>query len=98
MQRDDFSRRFFLDVCANGSVAIRERGEPANGRLPVFTTVTHEEASQLRTLHCRLARDGSGSYWLNEPIDDVGDLNNVADLFRKSYERMTASETAPRSF
>jgi hypothetical protein len=88
MQRDDLSRQFFLDVCANGSVAIRERGQSADGRLPVFTTATHDEASQLRTLHCRLARDGSGIYFLNEPIDGVGDLANVADLFCASYARI----------
>jgi hypothetical protein len=89
MQRDDFSRQFFLDVCANGSVAIRERGQPADGRLPVFTTTTHDEASLLRTLHCRLARDGSGIYFLNEPIDSVDDLGNVADLFRASYTKIS---------
>lgn len=87
MTKDDLSRRFFLDVCANGSVAIRERGYGiADGRLPVFTTDTYDEAVMLRTLHCRLARDGSRVYFLNNPPSDLDDLDGIRSTFRASYQ------------
>jgi hypothetical protein len=89
--RDDLSRRFILDVCANGSVAIRERGHViGDGRLPAFSTATYDEANDLRVLHCRLARDGSGVYFLNDKPDEAGDLGPVADMFRQSYSRIRA--------
>lgn len=86
----DLSRAVFLDVMASGHVFLRERGTPCTkGGLPVFTTNTMEEAERLRVLHCRLARDGSGLYQLNEPPVDVHDLNRIAELFRKSYKPKT---------
>jgi hypothetical protein len=86
MTKDDLSRRFILDVCASGSVAIRQRGEVLErGRLPVFSTETYDEAHDLRVLHCRLARDGSGVYFLNNKPDEDGDLDPVTDMLRQSY-------------
>ena len=86
MIRDDLSRSFYLDVCAMGSVHIREKGQPIqDGLLPVFSTDTHDEAHELRVRYCRLARDGSGLYHLNERPESVEDLGRVSEMFRKSY-------------
>lgn len=86
MMREDLGRNFYLDVCANGSVHIREKGHQIeDGLLPVFSTDTHEEAEKLRVRHCRLARDGSGLYFLSVPPQGVEDLGRVSDLFRKDY-------------
>jgi hypothetical protein len=83
----DLSRAVFLDVMASGHVFLRERGAPCTkGGLPVFTTNTMHEAEMLRVRHCRLARDGSGLYQLNEPPVDVADLSRIAELFRESYK------------
>ena len=92
MTKQDFSRRFFLDVFACGAVQIRERGKRADGGLPVFSTDTHAQAQSLRTLYCGLERDGSGTYRLNPSIRpaDVDGLNTVSDLFRSAYARLTA--------
>jgi hypothetical protein len=88
MTKDDLSRRFILDVCASGSVAIRERGMViGDGRLPVFSTDTYDEANELRVLHCRLARDGSGVYFLNDKPDEWAELDPVTEMFRQSYAR-----------
>lgn len=93
--RQDLSRRFILDVCAHGSVAIRERGHViGDGRLPVFSTDTYDQAHDLRVLHCRLARDGSGVYFLNNKPNEDGDLGPVVDMFRQSYSRMEGSTRA----
>jgi len=85
---DDLGRKFRLDVFANGVVMIRNQGSPLDGALPVFSTDTHEQAESLRTQHCKLARDGSGIYRLNEPPADVDDLDRVSTLFRTSYATM----------
>lgn len=92
MIKSDLSRRFFLDVCAAGTVHIRERGSPggaAEGVLPVFSTDTWDEANALRVRHCRLARDGSGLYTLNNPPEPGADameyLGGVSKLFRATY-------------
>lgn len=94
MMREDLSRDFFLDVCANGTVHIRPRGQMIqNGLLPVFSTSTYEEAQALRVRHCRLSRDGSGLYTLNETPTSVDDLGRVSELFRHSL--LAASEATP---
>ncbi len=87
MQKSDLDRQFFLDVDAAGFVFVRERGcgSSPHGALPVFSTDTYEQAKSLIVRHCRLARDGSGLYCLNEPPQSVGDLSRVSDLFRSSY-------------
>ncbi len=101
MIRTDLSRRFFLDVCAAGSVDIRERGhmQPGDGgRLPVFSTDTREQALSLQVRHCRLAQDNSGLYFLNEPPTDVEDLGRVSALFRATYaEEDAAGKKARRA-
>lgn len=88
--KDDLSRRFFLDVTQSGHVFIRERGGKQsgklNGALPVYSVDTAEEAEQLRVRHCRLAKDGSGLYQLNEFSGDVHDLFAVGDMFRATHE------------
>lgn len=93
MNTTDLSRKFFLDVCARGTVHIRERGRlqtGGGGLLPVFSTDTHEQAESLRVLHCRLDRYGSGLYTLNDPPKDVAGLDAVSDMFRASFARMTS--------
>lgn len=87
MLKQDLSRNFFLDVCAAGSIVIRERGNTiSDGRLPLFSTDTYDEATGLRVLHCRRARDNSGMYFLNNPPDEHGeDFDAIVDLFRSSY-------------
>lgn len=87
----DLSRQFFLDVCARGTVHIRERGQMqkgGGGLLHVFSTDTHEQAESLRILHCRLDRYGSGLYTLNDPPKDVEGLGAVSEMFRQSFARM----------
>lgn len=80
-------RQFFLDVDAAGYVSIRERGSKDKRRgLPVFSTDTREQAKALIVRHCRLARDGSGLYRLNDPPKDVDDLGRITELFRETYE------------
>jgi hypothetical protein len=85
MQREDLSRRFILDVAACGAVMIRERGQRMREGLPVFSTDTHEQADAIRVLYCRLEKDGSGTYRLNEQPNGVDDLGAISDLFRKAY-------------
>lgn len=88
MNRDDMSRRFLIDVDAGGAFTIRPRGQvAAAGSLPVFSTDTHEEAESLQVYHCRLARDGSGVYFLNEPPADVLALEQVTNMLRATYTR-----------
>lgn len=93
----DLERDWFLDVCAAGSVHIRQRGKRPRRKtmlLPVFSTDTEYQASMLRVMHCRLARDGSGLYHLNEPPTGIDDLPRIAAMFRASYEAMKAREAA----
>lgn len=97
MIRQDLSRAYVLTVCANGTVHIKDPGSaPVDGTLPVFSTSTREEAEGLRVLHCKLARDGSGLYFLNEPPKDVDDLGRVSDLFRHSHDRRTVRQKNAR--
>jgi hypothetical protein len=88
--QNDLSRRFFLDVTADGAVLIRERGTPLlSGALPTFTTDTYDQALMLQVRHCRRANDGSGIYRLNEPAGDLEALGDVCDMLRVSFEAMT---------
>jgi hypothetical protein len=88
MRANDLERRFLLDVDAAGNVTVRERGKgKSGGGLPVFSTDTHEQAKALIVRHCRLARDGSGLYTLNDPPRAVESLGDVSDLFRTTYRR-----------
>jgi hypothetical protein len=88
---NDLGRRFMLDVAKSGHVFIREMGQPATEGLPVFSTNTREQASQIRTFYCRLARDGSGLYRLNECLGDdlleIEALAIVTENFRQHYLR-----------
>lgn len=87
LTKDDLSRRFFLDVTADGAVFIRERGQPrTDGSLPIFTTDTYDEALMLQVRHCRRARDSSGVYRLNEVPADLEALYEVTAMFRGTYE------------
>jgi hypothetical protein len=88
IHKEDMGRQWFLDVAACGAVQIRERGLPMREGLPVFSTDTREQAESIRTLHCRLERDGSGTYRLNERPADVDDLERVSDLFRNAYDHL----------
>jgi hypothetical protein len=90
MHEDDLSRRVFLDVTKDGAVLLRERGESSDGALAVFSTDTWEQAESIRIRHCRLARDRSGIYRLNEFSGEVEDLERVADLFRETFAQMPA--------
>lgn len=88
--RHDLSRRFFIDVSADGACFIRERGSaPMDGCLPAFSCDTHEEAKALVVRHCRLARDGSGIYRLTHwnESDGLGALCSASDTFRATYAR-----------
>lgn len=86
-----FSRRYVIDCCANGSLHIRRRGQRMpQGLLPVFSTDTEEEAKTLRVRHCKLARDGSDLYHLNERPKGIEDLPNVTATLRATYEEMQA--------
>ena len=87
LEKDDLSRLFFIDVDAGGNVTIRKRGSKALG-LPVFSTNQRAVAKKLIVRHCRLARDGSGIYTLNNPPKSVDDLGAVTDLFRATYQEL----------
>lgn len=86
IDKNDLSRKFFLDVTQSGHVFIRERGGKLNGALPVYSVDTAEEAEQIRVRHCRLARDGSELYQLNEFSGAVDDLFAVRDMFRATHK------------
>lgn len=92
MQKDDLGRQYFVDVDAAGFAFVRERGsgKSPHGALPVFSTDTHEQAKMLIVTHCRLARDGSGLYRLNNPPQSVQDLGEVSDLLRATYAKLAA--------
>lgn len=97
MVREDLGRRFILDVTADGTVLIRERG-PQRIKdlvgLPVYSTDTAEEAESIRVTHCRRANDGSGLYRLTHwKVDQTGygsidSLPEVSDLFRATHEQI----------
>lgn len=92
----DLDRPYMLDVMASGHVFVRGPGQkPEEGSLPVFSTDTREEAQQMIVRNCKLARDNSGLYRLNDwpaepPTDSVAALGKVSDLFRLQYAREKA--------
>ena len=93
MNLNDLSRKYMISVCAAGSFHIREPGaKSVKGTLPVFSTDTREEAESLRVYHCRLARDGSGLYFLNEPPAGVEGLAVVSSMLRASWEKRRAAQ------
>jgi hypothetical protein len=89
VEATELSRRFLLDVTKDGAVHVRERGSGScpYGGLPVFSTDTREEAQSLIVRHCKLARDNSGVYHLNEFAGTVEDLSRVTKLFRETARR-----------
>jgi len=90
-QEDDLSRNVFLDVSANGAVLVRHHWQRIRpGLLPVFTVDSIDQAYRICARHRRLARDGSGLMFLNEPLDNVDDLKRVADMFREEHLRIRA--------
>jgi hypothetical protein len=96
---DHMGRRYLLDVSANGVVTIRDsRGvEGPNGSLPVFSTKTLAMAEALQVRHCRLARNKSGLYYLNEFDDgNVEDLVRVGTMFAEDYNRILARRKTER--
>jgi len=87
--RENLSRRFFLDVTADGAIFIRERGQPVtDGALPVFSTDTYEQASGLRVRHCRLARDRSGVYRINDWVGGFDALAEASEMFANSFRQV----------
>lgn len=93
MTKDDLSRPYLLDVCAAGTVHIRGPGDAkVKGTLPVFSADTEEQAKIIRVTHCRLARDGSGLYALNETPQSIDDLANVSDMFRATRAKLIAAK------
>jgi hypothetical protein len=92
LQKDDLSRKFLLDVTADGSVFVRERGKDDRypGSLPVFSTDTRKQANSLIVRYCRRAKDGSGIYRLNDFDGELNSLDAWAETFRTS---LAASKT-----
>lgn len=86
------SRRFLLEVWKNGAVTIRERGEPATGGIPVYSTTRRGDAEMIRAYHCRLSRLDNETYHLNEFDRTIEDLDRVADLFELSHLRLRQAE------
>lgn len=82
MQTGDLGKAFTMWVDAAGLVTVATKGRRVDGSLPVFSVNTYEQAEALRIRHCRLARDGSGLYFLNNPPQNVTDLGEVSDMFR----------------
>ena len=78
-----FGRKFVLDVGKDGEVTVREQTTKRRLRdgLPVYSTDTREQATALVVRHCRLARDGSGVYTLNEFDGRVESLPDVSAMF-----------------
>jgi hypothetical protein len=87
MTKDDLGREYFIDVTKDGACFVRQRGTGPcpHGGLPVYSTTTKEEAKNIIVRLCRLERDGSGIYRLNNPPSSVDDLGHVSDLFRASH-------------
>lgn len=94
MQKGDLGRALTLWVDAAGCVTVQERGRGVNGSLPVFSTDTREQAEALQVRHCRLARDGSGLYFLTDIPRGVEDLGKVSDLFRETHSENLAGAAA----
>jgi len=88
--RGDLTRRYILDVTADGAVFIRERGQGCTvGALPTFSTDTYDHALMIQIRYCRRANDGSGIYRLNECPADLDALGIVTDMFRAFYDGMS---------
>lgn len=86
MQIGDLGKAWVLWVDAAGCVTIHAKGHGNAGSLPVFSSDSMTSAESIRVRHCRLARDGSGNYFLNERPKGVEDLGKVSDLFRATAE------------
>lgn len=85
----NLGRPYVLYASANGAVIISERGEKQwpTGYLPFFSTDTHEQASSLQVRFCKLARNGSGIYFLNEFKEgDLDELHRWSGVFAESYK------------
>jgi hypothetical protein len=91
MQIGDLGKAYTLWVDAAGGVTVAPTGRGVKGSLPVFSTDTEEQAKALRVRHCKLARDGSGLYFLNDPPKSVADLGKVSDLFRATVGQKGAA-------
>lgn len=85
---DYMSKPWILDCDANGNIVVREPGAKRAEGLPVFSTDTKHQAEFLQVTHCRLARDGSGIYTLNDPPRSVDQLADVAEMFAATRERL----------
>src|SRR5262245_22457417 len=98
MVREDLSRRYFIDVTADGAAFVRGHGTPVTVGVPGFWCDTYEQAKALIVLHCRLARDGSGVYHLNEWNGGAGldALYGWSARFRASYAQMKAKRGGRR--
>lgn len=96
LYKDDLTRKFLLDVTADGSVFVRERGNGSRypGSLPVFSTNTREQADSLVIRHARRAKDGSGIYRLNDFRSDLDSLDEWAETFRVSLETLQKKRAA----
>lgn len=94
------SRRFLIYVIPSGTVFIGDRNMPlllsapvaisddvVRRALPFYSTDTREEAEALVTRFCRLARDGTGLYSLNEPPADIDALGGLSEMFRVQHSR-----------
>ncbi len=89
---NDLDRAVLLDVSADGAVLARPRkSKMPQGYLPFFSTDTQKEAEQLIVFHCRLARDSSGIYRINDfKVGVYEEIDRAATLFRAQYERVLA--------
>lgn len=82
VQKNDLGRKQTLWVDAAGCVTVASKGRSVEGSLPVFSVDTTEAAERIQVHFCRLAQDGSGLYFLNDPPKDVDGLGAVSDMFR----------------
>jgi len=92
----DLTRRFMLDVTADGVLFIRDTqvGEPRHkDALPIFSCDTYETARDLQILHCR--RQYNGTYRLTHPIT-YDDLGNVSQMLYASVQRLLAAKADAR--
>ncbi len=92
----DLNRAFQLRVTPRGDVTVHTREWPTGDSkaLPVYSTDTQEEAESIRERHCRRARDGSGTYTLNDGT--VKDQWAIGEMFRRTHQEQLASmKTTP---
>lgn len=65
------------------------RGAQHTAGLPVFSTETKYQAKFLVVTHCKLARDGSGIYTLDQPPPrSLDELDGISELFATTRTRM----------